>query len=1312
MTNTRTINHGVRPAWTLKRVGALSLIAGSVLVLGAPPALAGPEGARVVQGQANIQRQGGLTTITAGNNAIINYRSFDVHAGETVRFVQPVATSRVLNRVQSALPTRIDGSLAANGRVYIVNPAGVIFGAGSVVNVSGLVAAAANIRDRDFVRGVDHFTGVAGEVRVQGVINASSVTLLGKQVFNEGNIVADGGLVTFASGDDIMVREQGGAVSVKIDARPVDASPASKGGVSLGAGDVLGVAVHNTGSVRVGSGSFQAGTQKGEVRNDGTIDASVASGHAGSIAMAGPAVTNAGTLTASAATGQAGTVNVTSVTRTELTSGSTINASGGGIASGGSVLVHAYHGDTVVQRGATVNISGGVQGGNGGIAEISAAHNLRIEGTLIGNAVAGAKPASILFDPVDITIFDPGPGSNADGEVADGVVLEGDGGQVGFFISPSAIESFQGDVRLEASNDIVFLQDVNKTNGGLTLRAGRDISFAQDPLRKGNDSISVTATFLDFEAGRNISDFVFSGARLTATSGDIRTVATAGDVRFGLASVPAGRTIFLTQAQSKFVGAGPDGFIANPDTTRLVIDITNGFLIFGGDFGAAQGFQNILSVDARASQYLRVEDNLNLGEFATLRSNDEVQIAGTIRAGQSISLRSGLDGSGNLRFEPHLDVSSGELVRADLGAGSITLAAGSGTGLGVARVDVLTNAPVLRGSGLGESRPNSLAFEQDAPITSADLPRLSQFGAAIGGLTYRIESFDNAVTVDDASLVNGTLLTLVSPLQSRVDAPIDVVSLDVFGPALLRADVTSSADQTYHGTVIFENDRTLSGATVRFLDAADALVAFGAQSPEGAGPTNLVINGNLDLQATLGAINGLQSLIVNGNSRLGGGLVRAAGDERFNGNVVLGANTELVSFEGGLSGVIRFGGTVDGGFDLAASTTPEGLIAFAGDVGVESALRDITLSTRGGASARSIPDKATVVGEGSLAIRARDFIMGQNEKFTTLGSVDINASRAASLGDMTAVGDLRVTSPTITLLLREAATLLDASGASVSDRGLDFVAGGQLSLAGDVTLGGTGSLAPTFADATGNAPANLSGYEFTQSLATETSAEALRLNGRVLDQRTRAPAPPPPPPPPPPVSDVSDGLRGATEFPPLFEDTVRVRVFDLRLLARVLVPGRNVAASEALGGLAGPLVYDDLVEASQNPTVVAATRFDIQGVMRVVNRYNATFGSPDQDQTPQVAADLNAGVQQWLTLSGATTFDPGAFRAFAQSDQADAAIRQRIAQLEGVLGALRGLGLTSTEYRLARARVLEPLASLGVGVEDLAAAIDPPVSGS
>lgn len=175
---------------------------------------------------------------------------------------------------------------------------------------------------------------------------------------------------------------------------------------------------------------------------------------------------------------------------------------------------------------------------------------------------------------------------------------------------------------------------------------------------------------------------------------------------------------------------------------------------------------------------------------------------------------------------------------------------------------------------------------------------------------------------------------------------------------------------------------------------------------------------------------------------------------------------------------------------------------------------------------------------------------------------------------------------------------------------------------------------------------------------------------------------------------------------------MKVRVFDLRLLSRLLLPGRATATTEAVAGLGGPLVYNDLAFASSDPQLIAATRFDIQGVMRAVNRYNATFGTPDQDQTPQVAADVNKGVQQWMALSGATSFDPAAFRAFAQSDKADVSTRQRIAQLESVLVDLRGLGLTTTEYRLARARVLEPLAGNGVKVEDLAAAIDAPVSGS
>src|SRR5687768_666764 len=71
--------------------GALTALAG--------PALARPEGQHVVAGSAQFHQQGALTTIHAANNTIINYTSFNIGRHETVRFVQPSAASRVLNRV-------------------------------------------------------------------------------------------------------------------------------------------------------------------------------------------------------------------------------------------------------------------------------------------------------------------------------------------------------------------------------------------------------------------------------------------------------------------------------------------------------------------------------------------------------------------------------------------------------------------------------------------------------------------------------------------------------------------------------------------------------------------------------------------------------------------------------------------------------------------------------------------------------------------------------------------------------------------------------------------------------------------------------------------------------------------------------------------------------------------------------------------------------------------------------------------------------------------------------------------------------------
>ncbi len=215
------------PILSVRHATVLAVVAGSIFGVG--QAKAGPTGEKVVRGQAAFQRNGGLTTITAANNTIINYKSFNIGSNESVQFVQPGADSRVLNRINSTSPTKIDGGLTANGQVYLVNPSGIVFGKNSVVNVNGMYAAAGRISDKDFLKGINHFTNVTGPVINQGMLSGENVTLVGRSIQNHGQIIADGGMVTSVVGNDVLIREGNGQIFVKIDGRNLNtaAGPAS-----------------------------------------------------------------------------------------------------------------------------------------------------------------------------------------------------------------------------------------------------------------------------------------------------------------------------------------------------------------------------------------------------------------------------------------------------------------------------------------------------------------------------------------------------------------------------------------------------------------------------------------------------------------------------------------------------------------------------------------------------------------------------------------------------------------------------------------------------------------------------------------------------------------------------------------------------------------------------------------------------------------------------------------------------------------------------------------------------------------------------
>lgn len=196
-------------------------------------ALALPEGFNPVSGlvNQNLATPGVMNLQQGSDRAIVNWTSFSIGQTESVNISQPGVSSVMLNRVTGALPSSIAGSLTANGRVFLVNPNGVVFGAGSRVSTGGLVASTLGISDDDFNNGRWNFSRVDGNTAAvinRGDLKAGpggTIALLGAVVRNEGSIKADGGTAALVSARQLSLDFQGdGLTTFRID----PANPASQ----------------------------------------------------------------------------------------------------------------------------------------------------------------------------------------------------------------------------------------------------------------------------------------------------------------------------------------------------------------------------------------------------------------------------------------------------------------------------------------------------------------------------------------------------------------------------------------------------------------------------------------------------------------------------------------------------------------------------------------------------------------------------------------------------------------------------------------------------------------------------------------------------------------------------------------------------------------------------------------------------------------------------------------------------------------------------------------------------------------------------
>ncbi len=174
------------------------------------PAFAGPDGGVVVGGSATISNPGtaNVTINQFTDRAIINWRLFNIGTGERTTFFQPNSNSIVLNRVTGGLgPSEILGQLDANGRVFVVNRDGIIFGAGAVVNTAGFLATTSDIKNEDFMAGRFNFQMPGrpdASIVNMGTITAANggfAALVAPGVRNSGTISARLGTVALGAGN-------------------------------------------------------------------------------------------------------------------------------------------------------------------------------------------------------------------------------------------------------------------------------------------------------------------------------------------------------------------------------------------------------------------------------------------------------------------------------------------------------------------------------------------------------------------------------------------------------------------------------------------------------------------------------------------------------------------------------------------------------------------------------------------------------------------------------------------------------------------------------------------------------------------------------------------------------------------------------------------------------------------------------------------------------------------------------------------------------------------------------------------------------
>ncbi len=872
---------GGRKAAMGAAAGALSLTA---LLSHAAQAQTLPQGGSVVAGSASINQStpNALNVVQTTNTAIINWQSFNIGAGNSVNFQQPSASSVTLNRVLGNDPSAIFGTLTANGTVMLVNPNGVFFGPGSRVDVGGLVASTANIKDADFLAGKYLFgtasTNPDARIVNQGDISikdAGLAALVAPQVQNNGVIrarlgrVALGaaqsftldfhgdGLLSFGAGSEVA------AVSANADGSMPAALVVNTGQISaeggvveLSARTVKGVidnVINTSGVVSAKSVGVQngrivlSGGSAGKVQVAGSLDASGtgAGESGGSIIATGEAIAVAGGTTmdvsgqsgggliaiGSDGTGAGGRGTGAWAGNVDVAKGALLKADALGNGDGGTVVVLAE--DKTVFAG-QISARGGAQGGNGGFAEVSAKQDIVLTGGADMTAAHGAT-GMLLIDPATIKIVAGTTGTGTFDKGSSGTISGSDADIGANTISAGLLESLNSttNIVLEATGLITVDTSLNLTTGNgnsVTLRstaAGGGITFtnASDKITTQGGSITLQAAASGGTLS-NIGGLVSNGGNITLIAAS--NIGLAGTINAG------GGAVSIASNEGSI--SGSSSALVRGDSLRLSA--------LGGHIGTSAAAialnSGVLTLETGGNIYVTSEQPLS---SLSVRAHHVVAASGSTYSitadGLTFSVTDDVGGhtlnnitsSGtNLSFTSDGYVAAGIV---NVGAGNVTLTANGGNIASAASGSPLITANALTLTAKGSTGLNG------------------GIGTSGTALQTAVSSLTTISGTGALNITNANALTLTSITSTGSSATITASSgnLTVGDVKIAPISGSSSLTLTASSGSILDDGTASTGITAGTLTlSASAGIGASGQAVNALNATSMV------LTATAGSI--------------------------------------------------------------------------------------------------------------------------------------------------------------------------------------------------------------------------------------------------------------------------------------------------------------------------------------------------------------------------------------------------------------------------------------------------------------------------